>query len=226
MPSLSALGGDGTGTVPPPWPCTAQPSWGGRGRDTRLIQAQEAPLKLNLAGSQGHGAGSATVRDARSPPAPMGPSAAAHPEWGPVLGAARRQAEAPHSQSTGAAGFADSAAVGPAFRWETGTEERGKKQHWQPGDCQGEFAELLSPNTRAARGTHPARPLPCLPPAAEPLPGVGDTVGTSLAEGMAKHWVKPWDRQAQPSACLSFPLHPRGLGGGCGGDSHASRSCS
>lgn len=130
-----------------------------------------------------------TAHDARSLPAPMGPPAAAHPERGGGSSfrcSPQGQTEAPHSQSAGAAGSADSAAAGPAFRWETGTEERGKKQHWQPGDCQGEFAELPSPNTRAARGTHPARPLPCLPPRPRlqsPFPGVGDTAGTLLAEG-------------------------------------------
>lgn len=165
-------------TVPLPQPRTAQPSWGGCGCDTRLIPEQEAPLKLNHAGSQGHGAGRAPHTTLAPHQHPWDPWLLLTPNGGLVLGAARGQAEAPRSQSAGAAGSADSAAAGPAFRWETGTEERGKKQHWQPGDCQGEFAELLSPNTRAARGTHPAQPLPCLPPRLQsPFPGLGTLRG-------------------------------------------------
>lgn len=56
-------------------------------------------------------------------------------------------------------------------------------------------------------------PFPASPPprGAEPLPGDEDAAGTSLAEGMMNGWVKPWDRRAQPLACLSFPSHPRQL---------------
>lgn len=69
------------------------------------------------------------------------------------------------SPSAGAAGSAESAAAGPPFRWETNAEERGKKQHWQRGDCPGEFAEPLSPNTRAAS------------PPGSPFPGTGNGWG-------------------------------------------------
>lgn len=149
-----------------------------------------------------------TAHDARSPPAPMGPPAAAQPEWEEGVSSFRcspqGQTEAPHLQSAGAAGSADSAAVGPAFRWETGTEERGKKQHWQPGDCQGEFAELPSPNTRAACGTHPAWPLPCLPPRPRlqsPFLGVGDTAGRGMVKALG-------EAMEQAGSILSVPQFP------------------
>lgn len=235
------FGGD---TVPPPGPRTAWPSWGGCG--TRLVPAQETPLKLNLARSQGHGAG-------RAPQAWLAPGGAARTRGGlPVPGMAGAEPPGPNNvldndaghplgmlhpaphgppprelsgasrtppgdpvfcppppgllsaaarghRSACAPGSADSAAAGPAFRWERSEEQRGKKTTAAARGLRG--GNVLSCRLQtagAARG-----PFPASTPGAEPLAGTGT----------------PRGRCQRGDACLSFPVWARGLpwGGPRGG---------
>lgn len=84
-------------------------------------------------------------------------------------------------------GCADSAASGPAFRWERSEEQRGKNNSGA-----GECAELPSPNSppRLPPHTPPHGPFPASTPGAEPLVGTGT----------------PWGCFRRGAACLSFPM--------------------
>lgn len=171
------------------------PLWGGHsapapavhssaflGRMRPRHPAQEAPLKLNLARSQGHGTGCAHCS---LPSAPMGPQLLPTPYGGPVLGAgagtplAKRWRSRLCRLSSCRAGF-------PMGNQRGGAG--GKNNTGSSGIVRGNLLSccLQTQGLPAA----PTRHGPF--PGAEPLPGDGDTAGTLLAEGMVKRWVKPW----------------------------------
>lgn len=81
-PAFPLWGGEGT--VPPPRPHTAQPSWT-RPRHPAYPSAGSAS-KIKPCRESRPRRWACTVHVTRSPPAPMGPPAAAHPKWGASFG--------------------------------------------------------------------------------------------------------------------------------------------